>query len=728
MPKLPTIEARGQLATLRLPRPTAEDFGAEGFREFGKLGATLTEVGREIEHAEQLGEGRRIRKEASVMLDDAMGALETNRDHRTYLQRYTEHEKRIRSVVQEQTKGLRREFAKAVEDDVEVALAGSRRKAGADAWQLSIQFQRGEGLKDVNDLAKQAARARDPEERKRLEVLGYKSIELMALKGVLNNVEATEWRERFESSIKKNRQEFFDGPLQDKLTEIANKATLDPVNAAGYQREAFRMIEDAVGDWLPKEKSDEIQRDVRNSIWLGAVETLIDEDPQGTLKGLKAGKYSSVLSQQGLLSLRTKAENEIERREKKAEAEKRERHARSKEALKDYATVVGMGLKPAMNVGDLRRRIGEFPDLTEEFNQVERASIVRGQAKALDPVSLQNLIVGLRSKAQTAEGAELIKHLEGDLTNMRSGLNEDSLAYGTRALGLTLAPVDPTDSTSLQLRAQQASVVRQRFGFPTSVFTRDEVGAVTRRLDELPPAQRAQAYGAIGRALPEEVGDATFSQFAKSGQKDSAVIADVARVDAEAAEMILLGRQLRKDTKALQGIFTNAAQKDLFSKIDEKAQAAYKHSLDEHWPHVRQAIADAYLAQHARGGFGAEKVDRGTVDEAVRRVTGGLLNIRGQSIVAPRPGVTEEQFMRMLTDDSLWTDLAPGFSKGHALSRTDAKFESAGSGRYLIRFGAGYVKAKDGRRFLLDLRGVAVPPALVEGGGPFPGQSFVGPG
>lgn len=253
-------------------------------------------------------------------------------------------------------------------------------------------------------------------------------------------------------------------------------------------------------------------------------------------------------------------------------------------------------------------------------------------------------------------------------------------------------------------------MIAEQFGVSTPVFTRDEAAAITKRLDAMPPAQRAQAYAAIGRALPDEAADATFSQFAKSGQKDSAVIADIARVDAGAAELVLQGRQLRRDSKAFRGIFSVRAEKDLFQRIDSEVQSAYKHSLDQHWPHIRQAIGDAYLALHAKAGFGAEEMDDGTLDEAIERVTGGLLNIRGQTIVAPKRKVTESGFMRMLADDSLWTDLGPGFSKGTILSRTDAKFESAGSGRYYIRFGAGYVKDRNGKTFLLDLRGV-LPPA-----------------
>ena len=347
MPKIEIINARGQLPSLRLPRPTAEDFGAGAFKAVGEFGQALGKIDQDIRAVEEAEAGAKILTGTAQRLDDEYERLSREADHNTFLPSYSDIRTKAHGEALEQVKSLSRSAQAALIPHLERVTTGYQARANQKSRELKAAHTIAETTASLPALAALAAKAETPEERARWEGLGQGRVQ--SLKGLLGEPRIVELREIWQKHIAAARERYFNGPMADRLNEIANRATLEPENASLYQREAFNLIDGA--DWLPVEKRAEEKTKIRSNLWFGAVKTLIDRDPVGTLKQLNAAQYSGLLSQQGLISLRTEAENEIEKRQRKAEAERKEREREIGKLVSDYedAKMAGVDLRGPFN-------------------------------------------------------------------------------------------------------------------------------------------------------------------------------------------------------------------------------------------------------------------------------------------------------------------------------------------------------------------------------------------
>lgn len=209
-----------------------------------------------------------------------------------------------------------------------------------------------------------------------------------------------------------------------------------------------------------------------------------------------------------------------------------------------------------------------------------------------------------------------------------------------------------------------------------------------------------------------------------------AMAAQVAMSNPEAAKMIVEGQALLKAEPKL------GADKDL----RETQWAKTLPIADMKDPEVREAISDsvnaAYAAMSAQANdmSGSFKKDR--YNDAVKAVTGGVLDYRGSKIIAPWYGATESHLsaaIGSLTPDDMKGAVAgdgtafPASmlkpSLGGMFTSGRYRLETMGNGKYLIFSGDDkarkYVQKQGGGAFVLDL-------GAKKSGATAPNMEFVG--
>lgn len=181
------------------------------------------------------------------------------------------------------------------------------------------------------------------------------------------------------------------------------------------------------------------------------------------------------------------------------------------------------------------------------------------------------------------------------------------------------------------------------------------------------------------------------------------------RGQAEVARTIFDGRVKRHEISGADPKPASGA-----SSADEIVQEALGDALVNS-PSVLNGVREAAKSYYVNGASLGAEIDEKKYAEAVQKVTGGILEHNGDGetgrFIAPIPGMTQSQFDRLigtLKDEDLkgaqWGYGDFGESVTAIQVIQDAQLESAGNGKYAIRFpGAGLARDKDGFAFLLDM-------------------------
>lgn len=701
MPKIPTFTARGELGVLRLPRPTAESFGADAFTELGNLGAALKKVDDDLRAVEEVGTGEKLLRDMAQGLDDELERVSKEADHQNFLSTYSGSAEKLIQGAREQTKRLSPAGQKAIVPDIERVSAYYGIRANRKSRELKAEHQIAEVNTSLPVLARLAARAELPEERERWE--GMARGRVQSLKGLLPAPRLVEIEEGLKKQIQKSRQEFFDTDLQERVAELANKATTDPDNAELYQYQSGRLIDSL--DWLPEDKRGEEKLKARSAIWHGAVKTSIDRDPQRLLEKINKGEFNKLLTQQSLLSLRNEAENEIERRRRLAEVERKERERQIGKVVSDYedARMAGFDWRGPVS----EARLADLVKGTEhesKFLNITGASGALAKFNQLTPIAQEEALRRMRQGAKTGFEAKFMGVLERAHEATRRGLESDPLSF---AVGQRVVPAPPAlnlqDPDSLKERSRLAGIAEQHYGRPVSPLSDDEVEQLRITIEKAPPDGKALILRWLKTGFEDRQIKAIAGQLAK--KKEDNVLALAIGLSAEApqtASRILQGREILKDNPKINPSGVEAATAR--DRINEQLGEAYLHNPEHH-----AAVSEAAMALYAQRSWQERDLSGGynsrRLDEAVKEASGGLLQIsrgflRGRyKIQPPRRGMTEEQFLALVK--------RADYSQAKAVKAEDIQrhgiFESVKAGQYLIRIGPGYVHNKQGGRFILDL-------------------------
>src|SRR5207253_8263830 len=229
--------------------------------------------------------------------------------------------------------------------------------------QLSIDYQRAEGMRSLEGLARLGAQDPDQGGRDRWEQMGVGLPGDLRKTGAISPVEEVQWLGQFKNHLVANRLKFFSADLQNQLDDLENKSLRDPINVERYHQEGSSLIEHSVGDWLPAEKQGEVQSKFRDAVFSAAVTGRIQADPYNTREQLRGGQYDAVLTQASLIHARAQADTEIDRIERNAEAQRKEREREIGKLVSDYKEAAMAGFPWRGPVSEAR--LGQLAQGTE---------------------------------------------------------------------------------------------------------------------------------------------------------------------------------------------------------------------------------------------------------------------------------------------------------------------------------------------------------------------------
>lgn len=696
---------RRNLPSVKLPLSTPEDFGGGIGQAVGELGKTLEGI---RSHEEAL-KADQVLTGAALGLEEAKIRVDQKADADNYLSLWQDEENRVKQTASEVIQTFSSDKRASATIGLDRILATHRINALHAQAQRSIDYQRAGGLKSLDTLARLAANDPEPAGRERWLEMGADTIVRLQTNNVLSDTEGFEWLTRFKGNIKKERVAYFATGVQDQLDNLQNQALRDPVNAANYFQRGANLIEEATSDWLPKEKRAEVESKFRSVLWFGAVKTKIEEDPYLTQRELKAGKYDRDLTQAGVIELRNEAENEIEKRQRKAEAERKDRERFIGKLVDDYkdAKIAGFPWRGPVT----EERLALMAKGTEhetDFNNVRAASKILGQFNLLSPMEQEQYLRGSRTGAKSGVEAKFLGTLERAHDATVTGLKSDPLTFAVKqGLIPSPAPLNLDDPVTLRERSRLASVAEQRYGVPVSPLSDDEANQLRAKMEQAPADMRASILQKLRTGLDDRHIKSVAAQFAK---KDDKVLAHTMGLSLEAprvASNILRGQDvIKNDPKIMpQGGDMATAR----SKIAEQLGPAYQHN-PEHFAAVNESALSLYAFKSWQARDYTGILDNKRLDESMREASGGVLTIGGgffgggNKIQPPRYGINENQFRWML-------DRAD-YSKAKGLTKDDIKkygtFESLGDGKYLVKVGPGYMQSDQGP-FILDLGNIYGP-------------------
>lgn len=341
----------------------------------------------------------------------------------------------------------------------------------------------------------------------------------------------------------------------------------------------------------------------------------------------------------------------------------------------------------------------------------------------------------------------VLKDLQGRYAAITKGLKDNPIATTVQNFSDRFSmppPLDFSDPSKLAAGLQQRAEIVQfaannwQNGQPPALDASD-IQAMKAQLANPDPAVKAQIYGAIA-TLPDAVRGATL---AKLGGNDVQGMAQAAagsmmKGAPDIAQSIFRGMaaiQSGGEGTGQKGEKPTAATKAFDPRVqDEKSFAAdvgaalpsTTFSLDQRtsptgpYATMQMMVRARYADLSAQAGD--TKYSSARLEQAVSDVTGGILSHNGQSIIAPARGMSQFQFDNVLngvtdTDLAGVTNLA-GQTVSATYLRGQAKLESYGDGRYLVRIGnnpPGYAyvgaNSEAPQKFVLDLRGRTAPSA-----------------
>lgn len=337
----------------------------------------------------------------------------------------------------------------------------------------------------------------------------------------------------------------------------------------------------------------------------------------------------------------------------------------------------------------------------------------------LAPGDVESMMTSLRADA--ADGAtvaqqQLLTDLQASQEARAKALANDPIGYAASrgytppppALNLTQPDTWAGTFQSLQ---KGVDVLQARGEVGNISALRPEMLAqMTRVFETATPGESVQLLGSMQQNLRPETYKATLSKLYSSGQGRAAATAGALVGDNPAvAEGILRGQMLLKENPNLAPKKTDDNSLAIDEKLPIQAFAAGQEVS-------RQFLLESATARYAdlshQAGDTTGEFNDTRMQQAIDEVTGGVVDMNGYSVIAPRYGMTQDDFdkrLSQLTDDDLSGVIAKNGSAVRARDvRDQGRLRAVADGRYFIEFGRPespmYAVRQDGSAFVLDLR------------------------
>jgi len=374
----------------------------------------------------------------------------------------------------------------------------------------------------------------------------------------------------------------------------------------------------------------------------------------------------------------------------------------ARETWTDIKAGYDKGLTPAVTDIDLLTRqlaIVDDNDFRKEVADYLTSQAATEAISGMQPAQVESLISTLRADA--GEGAtlaqqQIITGMEEANKARTQALKDDPLGY---AANRRLVPAMPAldmsqpDTWGPTFKAYQngVDVLRARGEVGNISALRPAVQAqVERTLAASTPQDSIQLLGSMAQNMSPETYQATLNALSAGGDgRATAAAGALVQHNPEVAEGILRGKALLKENPSLAPKKTD----DNRISIDEMLPpSAFAPSLEA----SRQSLLDAATARYAdlsqQAGDSSSELNGDRMQQAITEVTGGLVDMNGVDIIAPKYGMTQDDFdkaLGSLTDqDMVGAVTASGQPVRISDLRNEGRLRAVADGRYILEFGS----------------------------------------
>lgn len=386
----------------------------------------------------------------------------------------------------------------------------------------------------------------------------------------------------------------------------------------------------------------------------------------------------------------------------------------------------------ATNDHDLLETIGIGVDRIDLAQNMSRRSLPEQEA-ALGELKRQGSLGGL-SPGQ----AGVQKDLQRKKDAIQTGLNDNPIQTTVSNFGdkfRTPGPLNLDDdqqlAAGLAYRGKIAQFASENWRTnPVSALDKADLTQVQAAIDTPDVAQKARIFSALS-TLPEEVRNATLAKLGAKGP-DAMVKASAGSMFHDAPDVALSILRGQEAIKTDKGYTPEGPEGKSYTEALNKALPVSTFTLagrtDDTGPlAAAQGMVKArYADLSAQSNDASGKFNEPRLKTAVDDVTGGILTHNSGSLIAPRRGMSQNEFdgvMQSVTDnDLLGVTTMNGAPITAKYLQNSAQLESVADGRYFVRLGGdplkpiyAYQNARDPwgqgpQKFVLDLRGRTAAP------------------
>ncbi len=399
--------------------------------------------------------------------------------------------------------------------------------------------------------------------------------------------------------------------------------------------------------------------------------------------------------------------------------------ADAKDLWGDMKDGIAKGVPPAANeISLLSRQLSviDDPQFRREVTNYMVSEDAAGMFAAMPPQQAAAILDELKVDAgdgATVAQQQIMEAAERTAKRTAEAMKNDPIGFAAqRQWAEQVPPLDVAagpDAVGAAFAARQKTVdllqARGMIQPDASALRPQDKTVLNQVMTQGTPAEQAALFGSMSKNLSPRTYKATMTALA--GDANSRVAASAGalyQVNPQVAEGVLRGQALLKENPLYAPKETNDNKK----KIDDiLPPQAFGTGLEG----SRQMLLESARARYADlssvsgDTSGSFKEDRMT--QAVNEVTGGLVDFNGQSIIAPRYGMAQEDFDNLITglsDDALsGATTADGQQITASDLRRHGRLRAVGDGRYLLEFGLEnaptYATSASGGSFVLDLRG-----------------------
>lgn len=355
------------------------------------------------------------------------------------------------------------------------------------------------------------------------------------------------------------------------------------------------------------------------------------------------------------------------------------------------------GMTPAVSDLNLLTRqlaMVDDQDFRSEVADYLSAQSAVAETQGMAPAEVEALISTLRN--DTGDGAtiaqqQIIAGIEQADAARTKALSDDPLGY---AMNRRIIPPVPAldlsypDSWGPTFQALQngVDVLRNRGEVRNISALRPSMQQhLSKALASSTPQDSVQLLGAMAANLSPDTYQATLNAIAKGESKAAAAAGALVGDNPEVAEGILRGTALLRQNALLAPKQTDDNTASINNILPPTAFAAGLEG-------PRQSLLEAARARYAdlssQAGDVSGELNEDRMTQAINEVTGGLVEMNGQQVVAPRYGMTQEQFDDLMSRvNTAGAVTASGQPVTAGDLRGEGRLRAIADGRYVLEFG-----------------------------------------